>query len=84
LPLIKVKSSSGTANQVAIAPPLALRQSRQLQSAMKVGSVLNSNLTAPHAQRAVCFFAVVSFLLGILGGLDPNRLRVYKGMRTEV
>jgi hypothetical protein len=39
----------GTANQVAIAPPLALRQSKQLQSAMKVGSVLNSNLTAPCA-----------------------------------
>jgi len=31
------------------------------QTATKVGSVLNSNLTAPHPHRAVCFFAMVSF-----------------------
>ena len=33
-------------------------QSRQRQAAIKVGSVLNSNLMAPHAHFAVCFFAM--------------------------
>src|SRR5262245_19851445 len=33
-------------------------QSRQRQAAIKVGSVLNSNLMAPHAHFAVCFFAI--------------------------
>jgi len=33
-------------------------QSRQRQAAIKVGSVLNSNLMAPHKHFAVCFFAL--------------------------
>ena len=42
---------------------------------------------APQAQRAVCFFAMVSFPPPIrdgLGGLDPDGLCVYKGVCTEV
>src|SRR5215470_18996277 len=33
-------------------------QSRQRQAAIKAGSVLNSNLMAPHKHFAVCFFAM--------------------------
>jgi hypothetical protein len=48
-PLTRVKSSCGKAKNVAISPPEAFLQSRQWQLAMKVGSVLNSNFTAPQA-----------------------------------
>jgi hypothetical protein len=49
LPLVRVKSSCGTPKNVAISPPDAFLQSRQWQLAMKSGSVLNSNFTAPQA-----------------------------------
>src|SRR5215467_8650865 len=61
---MSVKSSSGTPKKVAASPPVDFLQSRQWQTAIKVGSVLNSNLIAPHAHWAVYFFAI---------GLPPLR-----------
>src|SRR5262249_13887731 len=54
------KSSSGTPKNVAVAPPEAFLQSLQWQIAMKVGSVLNSNFTAPQAHCAVYFLLMSS------------------------
>jgi hypothetical protein len=55
-----MKSSSGTPKKVAVAPPDAFLQSLQWQVAIKFGSVLNSNFTAPQAHWAVYFLVMSS------------------------
>src|SRR5262245_58775105 len=59
---MSVKSSSGTPKKIAVAPPDDFLQSLQWHSATKVGSVLNSNFTAPQAHCAV-YFLLMSFTL---------------------
>src|SRR5215510_15548060 len=49
---------------------------------MNSGSLSNWNLTAPQAHCAVYFFVIAPSPYS--GVLDPDGLRVYKGVRTKV
>src|SRR5262245_23662342 len=69
--------------KIAVAPPEAFLQSLQWHSATKVGSVLNSNLTAPQAHCAVYFLPMPFTLFGPPIWSQGRRSGPWRSVRTR-